>query len=77
MNRSDEDILTMKRVLPETAAKYLDMDTQFIRLGLQQQRLPFGSAVLNPGGKWSYHISPGLLVAYQRGTLKIEVQASA
>lgn len=76
MKPTDEKILSMPKVLPEAAADYLGMDTQFVRLGLQQNRLPFGTAVLNPGGKWSYHISPGLLVAYQRGTLKIEVQAS-
>lgn len=31
----DEEILAMDRVLPEVAAKYLDVDTQYIRLGLQ------------------------------------------
>lgn len=71
---TDEDILSMQSVLPTVAAKYIDETPTFIRYGLQQNRLPFGSAVQNPGGKWSYHISPGLLVAYQKGTLKIEMK---
>ena len=27
-----------------------------------------------PSGKWSYNISPGLLVAYKRGTLRLEIR---
>lgn len=71
---TDDEILEMDRVLPTVAAEYLGETAVFIRLGLQQSRLPFGSAVQNPGGKWSYNISPGLLVAYKRGTLKIKMQ---
>lgn len=74
MKPSDEDILQMSNVLPTIAAKYINETPVFVRLGLQQNRLPFGNAVRNPSGKWSYHISPGLLVAYQRGTLKIEAK---
>lgn len=74
MRLADDEILLMDNVLPTVAAKYLNETPVFVRLGLQQNRLPFGSAVKNPSGKWSYHISPGLLVAYQRGTLKIEVK---
>lgn len=71
---TDEDILSMQSVLPTVAAKYIHETPTFVRYGLQQNRLPFGSAVQNPSGKWSYHISPGLLVAYQKGTLKIEMK---
>jgi hypothetical protein len=69
---TDLDILIMDNVLPTAAAAYIGKTPVFIRLGLQQGRLPFGVAVQNRSGKWSYHISPGLLVAYKRGTLKIE-----
>lgn len=31
---------------------------QFIRQGLVQEKLPFGCAVLNPGGNYTYYISP-------------------
>lgn len=71
MQITDDDILTADKVSTEMAAKYLGTDTQYVRLGLQQNRLIYGNAVLNPGGRWSYHISPGLLVAYKRGTLAL------
>lgn len=76
MKPTDEEILAMDSVLPAVAARYINETPVFVRLGLQQNRLPIGSAVKNPSGKWSYHISPGLLVAYQRGTLKIELKGA-
>lgn len=74
---TEKEILSMQSVLPTTAAKYIKETPTFIRRGLQQNRLPIGSAVQNPSGKWSYHISPGLLVAYQKGTLNIEMKPEA
>jgi hypothetical protein len=71
---SDSEILAMDNVLPAVAAKYIGETPVFVRLGLQQNRLPIGSAVQNPSGKWSYNISPGLLVAYKRGTLRLEIR---
>lgn len=73
---TDSEILALDNVPPVMAAIYLDKTPVFVRLGLQQGKLPFGAAVQNPGGKWSYHISPGLLVAYKRGTLKIEMKTA-
>ena len=37
---------------------------QFIRIGLQRGLLPFGSAVQNAGGRYSYYISPELFEQY-------------
>lgn len=37
-------------------AKLIHKTPQYVRLGLQQQRLPFGSAVQKPDGRWSYDI---------------------
>jgi hypothetical protein len=68
---TDAEILAMDNVLPAVAAEYLDKTPVFVRLALQQGRLPFGGAVQNHSGKWSYHISPGLLVAYKRGTMAV------
>jgi transcriptional regulator with XRE-family HTH domain len=44
------------------AARRLGKSEQFIRVGLQNQRLPFGTAVFVK--RWSYHISPKLLDEY-------------
>ncbi|MDF1495189.1 hypothetical protein [Caproiciproducens sp. CPB-2] len=73
---SDQEILAMDKVPPRAAAKYLSESLLSVHYGLQQRTAPYGYAVKHPGGKWTYNISPGLLVAYKRGTLKIEVQAS-
>lgn len=45
-------------------AKILGKTAQFVRLGLQQGTLPIGSAVKMPGGRWSYYVSPKLLMEY-------------
>lgn len=44
------------------AARRLGKSQQYIRVGLQNQRLPFGTAVFIK--RWSYHISPKLLDEY-------------
>lgn len=47
------------------AAKIIHKTPQFVRLGLQQQRLPFGTAVQKPDGKWSYDIIPKKVYEYE------------
>lgn len=48
------------------AAKELGVSEQFIRIGLQQERLPIGAAVKMPGGRWSYLIVDGQVKEYLR-----------
>lgn len=50
---------------PQEAAKIIHKSVQYVRLGLQQQRLPFGSAVQKPDGRWSYHVIPKKVYEYQ------------
>lgn len=40
----------------QEAAKRLNKNEQFVRLGLQRNQLPFGTAV-KTSSKWSYYIS--------------------
>lgn len=47
----------------KSAAILLGKPEQFVRVGLQQQRLPFGAAVKGTG-RWAYHISPARLARY-------------
>lgn len=47
----------------QEAAKKLNKSEQFIRIGLQNERLPFGTAV-KTSSKWSYHISEKLFNEY-------------
>lgn len=68
---TDSDILAMDKVTVAEAAEYLGATQEVIRCGMLQHVLPIGAAIKGPGGRWVYHISPGLLVAYKRGTLNI------
>jgi hypothetical protein len=36
------------------AAKLLDMSPQLVRFGLQQQRLPIGTAIKTSPNRWTY-----------------------
>ena len=67
---TDEQILAMDTVRPDVAARYIGWSSVTITNALKQERAPFGFAVQNlKTGTWTYNISPGLLVAYKRGTL--------
>jgi len=48
------------------AAELLGKGQMYVRTGLQNGRLPFGSAV-KISSQWSYHISPLALKAYMDG----------
>lgn len=53
----------MDSIKPEIAAEILHKSPQYVRIGLQQQRLPFGTAV-KLSSEWTYHISYELLKNY-------------
>ena len=61
--------MELKKVPVKVAAAILGKSEQFIRCGLQYQRLNFGTAVTtNPGKQprpyYTYHISPKLFMEY-------------
>ena len=67
---TDEEILALDNVRPDIAGRYIGWSSPTITNALKQERAPFGFAAQNPEtGSWHYNISPGLLVAYKRGTL--------
>ena len=45
-----------RKVPTAVAARILGKSENFIRFGLQQGRLPFGSAVKTAKDPWSYHM---------------------
>ncbi len=57
-----------KNVPVSVAAELLDVSPNYIRAGLQYQRLPIGTAVQISAKKWTYQISPGLLKEYITGS---------
>lgn len=46
------------------AAKLLGKSEQFVRIGLKENRLPFGTAVKVSSKRWNYHISDKLFNEY-------------
>jgi hypothetical protein len=59
-------IQTMKNLKVSDVALMLGKSEQFVRLGLQRNQLPIGTAV-KTSTKWSYHISEKLLKEYLGG----------
>jgi len=63
---TDEVIIVLDNVPVELAAQYIKQSTCTVSVGWA----PFGFASLNEKtGTWTYNISPGLLIAYKRGSL--------
>lgn len=56
--------MLINRVSTAVAAKVIGKCEDYIRWGLQQNRLPIGSAVQTGKNTWSYHVSPLLLSQY-------------
>lgn len=52
-----------KKISVEKAAKLMNVSKEYIRMGLIQKRLPFGTAV-RKSTVWTYHISPKLFYDY-------------
>lgn len=58
-----EKLKEMKSIPIQIVAEILGKSPQYVRIGLQMQRLPIGSAV-KMSTEWSYHISYELLKNY-------------
>lgn len=56
----DED---EKKVTIKKAAELMGTSEQFVRIGLRNNRFPFGTAV-KLSTKWTYYISPKLFYQY-------------
>lgn len=67
---SDEEILSMKRVPPLEAARYLGMTYDMLTYKLQKGEMPFGTAELKD--KWTYYINPRQLYNYKYGITEVE-----
>lgn len=53
----------MKKITIKKASEMMHKSQQFIRVGLQMERLPFGSAV-KVKKRWNYIIYPDLFCQY-------------
>lgn len=52
-----------KKVTIKKAAELMGTSEQFVRIGLRNNRFPFGTAV-KLSTKWTYYISPKLFYQY-------------
>lgn len=60
-----------KNISVKEASEMLGVSQPFIREGLKSGRLPIGSAVQINEGRWTFHISPGLLKEYMTGSISL------
>lgn len=57
---------------PEETGRLIKMRAQSVRLGLQQGRFPFGTAVQKPDGRWTYNIIKSKVYEYAGLNLECE-----
>lgn len=62
-----------KRILPTEAAEILEVSPQFVRVAMQQGKLPIGTAV-KMSTVWTYHISAKLLADYTGKDIAAEIE---
>ncbi len=65
-------MIRAKTISVETAAKIIRKDPQYVRLGLQQGRFPFGTAIQKPNGRWTYNIIEPKVYEYAGINMKEE-----
>lgn len=61
------------RILPVEAAEILNVSPQFVRVAMQQGKLPIGTAV-KMSSIWTYHISQKLLEEYSGKDVEKELE---
>ena len=70
-----EEAVTVEigRILPTEAAMILNVSPQFVRVGMQQGKLPIGTAI-KMSSIWTYHISEKLLQEYSGKNVEREIK---
>ena len=59
MKKKNEKFISIK-----DASKLLGIDPQVLRIGLQKEKFPFGWAIPNDNGRFTYYIPRKLLKDY-------------
>lgn len=70
-----KEAVTMEigRILPTEAAVILNVSPQFVRVAMQQGKLPIGTAI-KMSSIWTYHISEKLLHDYTGKNIEQELE---
>lgn len=61
------------KILPTEAAAILNTSPQFIRVAMQQEKLPIGTAI-KMSTRWTYNISGKLLAEYSGKDIEKELE---
>lgn len=64
--------MSIGKITVVEAAKILHVSDQFVRIGLQRNVLPIGTA-LKMSSKWTYQISAGQLAQYSGADIEAEL----
>lgn len=72
-SRQEEKQMEVGRILTTEAAAILNVSPQFVRIAMQQGKLPIGTAV-QMSSIWTYHISEKLLADYSGKDIKAELE---
>lgn len=64
----------MEKVTVTEAAMIIDATPEFVRMAMQQGRLPIGSAAKLSVNRWTYNISPKLLAEYSGADVEAELK---
>lgn len=68
--RKSTDVRNRNTLTIKETTKLLNKNDQYVRLGLQQNRFSFGSAVQKKTGHWSYHIVKSKVCEYLGMSIK-------
>ena len=66
--------MNIGRILPTEAAAILNVSPQFVRVAMQQGKLPIGTAGGQMSSIWTYHISEKLLADYSGKNIEKEIE---
>ena len=65
--------MSIGRIITAEAAVILNVSPQFVRVAMQQGKLPIGTAI-KMSSQWTYHISPKLLEEYCGKNVEEEIK---
>ena len=67
MSAEEEKILSYHNVPVNVAADYLGVSLEFVRTGIETEKLPIGVCVNMSGTRRKFLISPERLIAFRHG----------
>lgn len=73
LDKKEVQKMEVGRILTTEAAEILNVSPQFIRIAMQQGKLPIGTAV-KMSSIWTYHISQKLLEEYSGKDVEKELE---